>query len=255
MTEDGPGGALVWVRSALFNLCFFGITAAFCLAAIPTLLMRRAAVLSMMHRWAWSVVWLLRAICGIRFRLEGTEHLPRPGEPALIAAKHQSAFDTIIWLGLLPAPAYVLKRELLRIPVYGRLAAHAGMIPVDRSAGASAMRHLLRAGREAAGRGAQIVIFPEGTRTAPGERVPYQPGVAALAAATGLPVIPAAIDSGRVWGRRAFRKRPGTITLAILPPIPAGTTRDTLMRSLEHTIENATDMLMLRDGAVDSFVD
>ncbi|MBX9700302.1 MAG: 1-acyl-sn-glycerol-3-phosphate acyltransferase [Acetobacteraceae bacterium] len=246
---------MVWLRSALFNLCFFGLTAVIAIAALPTLLAPRGAVLWMMRQWAWLVVGLLRVVCGIRFRVTGAEHLPPPGSPALIAAKHQSAFDTIIWLGLLPDPAYVLKRELLRIPVYGQLARHARMIAVDRSAGASAMRHLLREGAAAAEAGRQIVIFPEGTRVAPGERIPYQPGVAALAAATRLPVIPAATDSGLLWGRRAFRKRPGLITLSILPALPAGLRRDGLMGRLEAAIETESERLLRRAVSVDSLVD
>lgn len=248
-------GALVWIRSGLFNICFFGVTALILLLALPTLLMPRPAVLWTMRAWAVVVIFLLRVICDIRFRVLGAEHLPPAGTPALIAAKHQSAFDTILWLGLLPATAYVLKRELLRIPIYGRLAEHAGMIAVDRSAGASAMRHLLRAGQVAAETGRQIVIFPEGTRVAPGERVPYQPGVLALAAATRLPVIPAAIDSGLRWGRRHFRKRPGTITLSILPPLPVGLPRAELLRRLTDVIETETDRLMRQDLPVDEPVD
>lgn len=255
MMSRAADGPLVWIRSAIFNLCFFGLTAVIAVLALPTLLMPRAAALRIMRFWAWSVVGLLRAICGIRFRLLGARHLPAQGLPALIAAKHQSAFDTIIWLGLLPAPAYVLKQELLRIPVYGALARHAGMIAVDRAAGAGAMRHLLRAGREAAAAGRQIVIFPEGTRVAPGDRVPYQPGIAALAAATHLPVIPAAIDSGLLWGRRAFRKRPGTITLSILPPLPPGLPRPELLARLDDLIETETDRLMHQAEPVDESVD
>ncbi len=248
MTRQDDVGLLIWVRSAAFNLCFFGLTGLIAILALPTLLMPRRAVLRMMRLWASSVVWLLRGICGIRFRLLGAEHLPPAGTPGLIAAKHQSAFDTIIWLGLLDAPAYVLKQELLRIPAYGALARHAGMIAVDRQAGASAMRHLLRAGQEAAAAGRQIVIFPEGTRVAPGESVPYQSGIVALAAATKLPIIPAAIDSGMLWGRRAFRKRPGTITLSVLPPLPVGLPRAALMDRLTSVIEAETNRLLRQDS-------
>lgn len=255
MIPRQDGGVLLWIRSAIFNVCFFSVTALIAVTSLPTLLMPRGAVFWIMRVWAWSVVWLLRSICGIRFRVIGAEHLPPPGAAALIAAKHQSAFDTIIWLGLVPRPAYVLKRELLRIPAYGRLAQHAGMIAVDRSAGASAMRHLLRAGQEAAADGRQIVIFPEGTRVAPGDRVPYQPGIVALATATKLPVIPAAIDSGLLWGRRAFRKRPGTITLSILPPLPAGLPRSTLLERLTSVIEAETDRLLREAQPVDEMVD
>ena len=242
-----------WLRSALFNLLFFTITASLTVLATPLLLVPRRLVVVVVRHWAGLILWLLRTICGVRIAVTGREHLPTAG-PALIAAKHQSAFDTIVWLRLLPDPAYVLKRELLLLPFWGWLARKARMIPVDRSAGAAAMRHLLRAGQAAAAAGRQMVIFPEGTRTAPGARVPYQPGVAALAAATGLPVIPVATDSGLVWGRRSFRKHPGTITLAVLPPLPARLKREALMARLEAEIESETDRL-LAGRRVDNFVD
>lgn len=249
------GGVLLWLRSLLFNLCFYVLTAAMALGAMPLMLAPRPWMIVLMRMWGRLVLAVLRGVCGIRFRLEGAEHLPPPGTPALIAAKHQSAFDTIIWLALLPDAAYVLKRELLHIPLYGQITRKARMIAVDRSAGASAMRELLRGGRAAAEAGRQIVIFPEGTRVAPGHRVPYQPGIAALAAATGLPVIPAATDSGRCWGRRAFRKRAGLITLRVLPPLPAKLRREALMRQLEACIETETDRLLGIEGPVENLVD
>jgi 1-acyl-sn-glycerol-3-phosphate acyltransferase len=234
---------MLWLRSALFNLLFFTLTAILAVVALPVLVLPRRSMLWIFHAWSWMVVMLLRTICGIRLRVTGTEHLPRDGA-ALVAAKHQSAFDTIVWLGLLPRPAYVLKRELLWIPIYGWLVRRARMIAVDREAGGAAMRHLMRAGRQAAAEGRQMVIFPEGTRVAPGAHVPYQPGIAALAAVTGLPVIPVATDSGLHWGRRAFHKRPGTITVAILPPLPAGLRREALLQRLEAVIEAETARLV-----------
>lgn len=237
-----------WLRSALFNLVFFGLTAVMAVGMLPMLALPRRRMLPVLRLWARLAVGMLRGICGIRLRVTGREHLPPPGQAALVAANHQSAFDTIIWLALLPDAAYVLKRELLRIPVYGVLARHAEMIAVDRAAGAAAMRGLIRDGRAAAGAGRQILIFPEGTRVAPGERVPYQPGFAALAAATGLPVIPAATDSGHCWGRRAFRKRPGTITLSILPPLPAGLGRDALVAALGAAIDSEATRLARAAG-------
>jgi 1-acyl-sn-glycerol-3-phosphate acyltransferase len=210
-------------------------------------------MLRLMRLWALFVMALLRGVCGIGLRVTGAEHLPVDGA-ALVAAKHQSAFDTVVWFALLPDTAYVLKRELFDVPVWGWLARGAGMIAVDRMAGASAMRHLLRAGKLAAAEGRQMVIFPEGTRVPPGERRPYQPGVAALAAATGLPVIPVATDSGLRWGRRAFHKRPGVITVAVLPPLPAGLRRDALLPLLEEAIEPAT-LRLLQSSTVDNLVD
>jgi 1-acyl-sn-glycerol-3-phosphate acyltransferase len=173
-------------------------------------------------------------ICGIRLEVRGMEHLP-PG-PALLASRHQSAFDTLVWLTLVPSCCYVLKRELLRIPLFGPLIPLTGMIAIDRSGGASALRGLMREGVRAAREGRQIVIFPEGTRAAPGATLPLQPGIAALASSTGLPVIPVVTDSGRYWGRRAFRKHPGTIHIELLPPLPAGLRREELMRRLTDAL-------------------
>jgi 1-acyl-sn-glycerol-3-phosphate acyltransferase len=241
-----------WLRSILFNLLFFGGTPIVALLMLPLALGPRQWLVAPMRWWAHSTVLLLQWVCGIHVRVTGLEHLP-PGA-ALLAAKHQSAFDTVVWLWLLPKPVYVLKQELLRIPLYGWLARRAGMIAVDRSGGAVAMRQLLRAGRMAAMEGRQIVIFPEGTRVAPGARVPYQPGVAALAAATGLPVVPVATDSGLYWGRRSFRKDPGTITVALLPPLAPGLKRDALLAALTAAIEPETDRLLAARG-VDNLVD
>src|SRR3712207_6184370 len=141
---------MTWLRSALFNLCFFTASVAIAVAMLPLLLAPRRALRAAVQAWARLVLAMLRALCGIGLRVTGREHLPAEGGPALIAAKHQSAFDTVVWLALLPDPAYVLKRELLDIPVWGWLARGTGMIAVDRLAGSSAMRHLLRAGQAAA---------------------------------------------------------------------------------------------------------
>lgn len=234
---------MTWLRSVLFNIAFFGSTAVVAVCSIPVLLAPSHWMMHPIRFWAWLVVQELRFICGIRVRVTGREFLPRQG-PGLIAAKHQSAFDTIVWLLLVPHCAYVLKKELLQIPVYGWLVTKAGMISVDRAAGSAAMRHLLKAGKAAAAAGRQLVIFPEGTRVAPNGHAPYQPGIAALATATGLPVVPVATDSGMLWGRRAFIKRPGTITISVLPPLPAGLPRTELMQRLEAVIEAESDRLM-----------
>jgi 1-acyl-sn-glycerol-3-phosphate acyltransferase len=176
-------------------------------------------------------VWGARVICGIRVELSGIEHLPPTG-PALLACQHQSAFDTIVWLSLVPRAAYVVKQELTRLPLFGPLLTPAGMIPVDRRGGAAALRGMLHAAGAARDAGKHLIIFPEGTRVAPGETVPLQPGVAAIARHLDLPVIPVATDSGLCWGRRAFLKRPGTIHIAIGTPIPAATRRDAMLDAI-----------------------
>jgi 1-acyl-sn-glycerol-3-phosphate acyltransferase len=192
------------------------------------------------------MLWGLRVICGIRVKVSGLE---RVGDSAaLIASRHQSAFDTIVWLTLVPRCCYVMKRELLAVPLFGPLMPLAGMIAVDRHGGAGALRALLRDGERAAREGQQIVIFPEGTRADPAAMLPLQPGVAALAVRTHLPVIPVATDSGRFWGRRAFHKRAGTIQIRLLEPIPAGIGRAQLMQRLEAALRS--DVVENSVGAV-----
>ncbi|WP_428485086.1 lysophospholipid acyltransferase family protein [Rhodopila sp.] len=225
---------MITLRSALFNLWFFTVTFFITLLAALTRMIAPRHVLSVAMVWARIMVVAVRIICGIRLEVSGLQHIP-PGA-ALIASRHQSAFDTLVWLTLLPRCCYVVKRELLRIPLFGPLMISAGMIAVDRSAGGSAVRALLRQGENAVREQRQIVIFPEGTRAAPGNIGELQPGIAALAARTGLPVIPVATDSGRCWGRRAFRKRPGVIRIMVGPPISAASGRVELMRSLRSSM-------------------
>jgi 1-acyl-sn-glycerol-3-phosphate acyltransferase len=162
--------------------------------------------------------------------------------------KHQSAWDTLILPVVLHDPAIVLKRELLWVPIYGWYAARAGSIAIDRGGRAAALRRMVARARASVAEGRPVVIFPEGTRTAPGRHLPYQPGVAALYQALGLPLVPAAVNSGLFWGRRSFLKRPGRITLAFLDPIPPGLPRRRLMPELESRIETATAALEREAG-------
>ena len=222
---------MMWLRSALFNVWFYGVTFAFVVAGVAVRVAAPDRAVAYSRVWALVVLAGLRALCGITWRVTGREHLPQDG-PVLIAAMHQSAFDTLVWPRLLPRFCFVLKRELTRIPLFGGMLIASGMIAVDRNAGGAAIRDLLRGGDRARAAGRQIVIFPQGTRAAPGEQAVLHPGVAALATRTGLPVIPVVTDSGVCWGRRAFRKRPGVIHVAILPPIAPGLSRDALMARL-----------------------
>lgn len=239
------------IRSGLFNGLFFTVTALTVLFGLPLLAFPPGVMHRYLRGWAKTVLWLLRVVCGIRLRVVGAENLPVHG-PALIAAQHQSAFDTIVWHALLPRPAYVMKEELLRIPGWGAMARHVHSIPVDREGGASALKRLVRGTREAAAAGYQVVIFPEGTRSAPGEVQPWQPGFAAMAGATSLPVVPVATDSGRLWGKRAFTKRAGVLTVAVLPPIPPGLPRAELTRRAEAAVAEASAAL---SGGVDKSVE
>ncbi len=225
-----------FLRSALFNLFFYGLTAVMVLA-LPLVTRRgEAAMQAHIRLWACLVLGAVRRICGISWRVVGQ----LPAGPALIASRHQSAFDTIVWFLLLappaPTPAYVLKRELTRIPLVGGFCTGLGLIVVDRQAGAAAIRTLLRGADAAVRAGRTIVIFPEGTRAPPDRMLPLQPGVAALAQRAGLPVVPVATDSGRHWGRRAFVKNPGTITIEIREALPSGLPREALMDALAASL-------------------
>lgn len=222
---------MIILRSALFNAVFFGVTFVLTLAATLARCLAPERVLDVAMLWARILVAAVRIICGIRLEVSGLEKIP--GGAALIASRHQSAFDTFVWLTLLPRCCYVFKDDLLRIPLFGQLIVAAGMISVDRDAGGSAIRALLRGADRAVQEQRQIVIFPEGTRGEPGRPNALQPGIAAMAARTGLPVIPVATNSGRFWGRRAFRKRAGTIRIVIGEPVPPQTDRRALMQALE----------------------
>nr|WP_321983696.1 lysophospholipid acyltransferase family protein [uncultured Lichenicoccus sp.] len=222
--------AVILVRAALFNLYFVLLTLGMGLFAFWVRLFGRRHALRYATLWCQLSIAGLQRICRIRIVLTGREHLP--DGPVLIASQHQSAFDTLVWLTLLPRPAYVMKRELTRLPLVGPMLLLAGMIPVDREAGARALRNLLRETGRAVEDGRQIVIFPEGTRVAAGGVVALQPGIAAMAAHSGLPVVPVATDSGRCWSRQAFIKRPGTIRIAIAPPLPAGLRRQALLDAI-----------------------
>ncbi len=238
------------IRSALFNLWFYGMTTV--MASLGIVVRHRPwpAVVAFAQLWARLALGGLRVLCGVRWKVEGAENLTGAG-PAVIASMHQSAFDTLVWTLLVPAYCYVLKRELTQVPLFGPLLIASGMIPVDRGAGFSAMRGLLRGTDRAIAQSRQIVIFPEGTRVAPGQHVPLLPGVAAIAARSGLPVIPVVTNSGLFWGRKSFWKQPGTIIIRILPALPVGLERDALMAAIESAFRDGAAHL---PGPVDNSV-
>jgi 1-acyl-sn-glycerol-3-phosphate acyltransferase len=231
-----------WARALAFNFAFFAWTGIAGIIGLPFLFTARAATMSFGRFWARGVLLLLRIIVGLDYQIRGLERIPRDG--CIIAMKHQSTWDTLILPVVLGDPACVLKRELLLVPIYGWYAARAGSIAIDRKAGAGALRRMVAAARPIAAQGRPIVIFPEGTRVAPGVRLPYQPGVAALYQALALPLVPAAVNSGLFWGRRSFLKRPGRITLEFLEPIRPGWSRRRVMTELEKRVETATTALL-----------
>jgi 1-acyl-sn-glycerol-3-phosphate acyltransferase len=181
--------------------------------------------------WVLYHRWLAARILGIRTRIEGT----RPAGPVLIAAKHQSMFETLEMVAILNEPAVVMKRELADIPAFGWVTRTYGVIPVDRDGGAASLRRLMRAAEDAVAEGRPIVIFPEGTRVPPGEQPPLQPGFAGLYRALRLPVVPLALDSGRLWPKRGW-KCPGIVTMRFGEPIPPGLKRDAIEAAVHREI-------------------
>ena len=212
------------------------------LLALPQLFRSRASMVRHAENWERGLQWLLRKLVGLDYQVRGKDRIPR--QVVIFAVKHQSAWDTIAAHLLVKDPAIALKQELTKVPIFGRCLIHAGMIRLDRGNGAQALRSLIEGGRQAAARGSPILIFPEGTRTPPGEKGRYHPGVAALYRQLGLPVVPVALNSGLYWGRRSFAKRPGTILVEFLDPIQPGLDRKAFMSELEDRIESATARLI-----------
>ena len=223
------------LRSLLFVVLVVTSMVVAAVGFLPVLLFSRRAAGSVTRWFAGYILALLRPLCGVTVRITGLEHLR--GGPVLIAAKHQSALETYVLTARLPDASFVLKREIVRVPLVGWYIAGIDPIAVDRGAGASALRSMVKGAKAAAAQGRSIVIFPEGTRTRPGQRAPYHPGVAALYGELGLPVVPMALDTGHVWPRKSLVKHPGTATLAFLEPIPPGMPRRAFLALLEERIE------------------
>lgn len=230
------------LRSLLFNIFFFGWTMLAPILFAPLFLLSSKASLSSGAPWANGVLWLLKICCGIRHEIRGAQHIS--DTPVIYASKHQSAWETVAFLTLLKHPAYVLKRELLRIPLWGWYLWRMKMIAIDRAAGASSLKKMVKQAKAAVADGRPIVIFPEGTRTRPGSTARYHPGTAALYGFLRLPVVPVALNSGLYWGKNSFLKRPGKIVVEFLPPIPAGLPNEEFSARLQQTIETASQRLL-----------
>jgi 1-acyl-sn-glycerol-3-phosphate acyltransferase len=208
-----------FVRSALFALGLVLITPPYALVALATFPLPRMTRYRIISGWSRLVMLMARAIVRIDWRVEGRENLP--ARPSVILAKHQSAWETMAFQLIFPPQVLVLKRELLWIPFFGWGLALMSPIAIDRSRGVAALRAIARRGRERLQQGFWVVVFPEGTRVAPGSSRTYHPGGAWLACAAGATVVPVAHNAGLFWPRNAFLKRPGTVTVRIGPPIDA----------------------------------
>ncbi len=227
-----------YVRSIVFAVLFYGWSTLLSPLYVPLMLLPRRGFWFMAWVWVRSCIAIANATVGIRCEIRGSENLPDGA--FIVASKHQSAWDTLIYNVVFEDCAYVLKRELFWFPFFGWFLWRVGMIGIDRAGGATALKRMVRETRECLAQGRKIIIFPQGTRTVPGVKRAYLPGVAALYGQCDVPVVPVALNSGMFWPRRTFVKRSGTIVLELLPPIMPGLSRREFAAQLEERIETAT---------------
>jgi 1-acyl-sn-glycerol-3-phosphate acyltransferase len=233
---------VIVLRSIIFNVLFYLNVVVHVLLAMLALPLPRRATVGVAKLWGRGCLRLARAICGLNVEWRGLEKIP-PGA-VLVAAKHQSAWDTFALMTVLDDPTYVLKRELTWIPLFGWGLMKGGMIPVDRSAGKEALTGLIARTQAALSEKRQVIIFPEGTRRPPGADPDYKLGIVQLYAACNVPCVPVALNSGLFWPRRRLMRYPGTIIVEVLDPIPAGLPRGQFFRRLQNDIEMATARLI-----------
>lgn len=234
------------LRSVLFNFFFFAGSLFWSVALLWTLALpekKCAKIISAVY--GGYITLIEKYILGLTLEVKGFEHLPKNG-PCIIAAKHQSAFETLKlpYMKDLGYPVIILKKELTHIPFWGWYPARMGLVAIDRGSGMEAMNSITRGCRRALASGRSVIIFPQGTRVAVGAKHPYKVGLAKVYRDTQVPIVPMALNSGVFWGRNAFFKKSGVITFEFLPAIPAGLPPLQVMEQLEKTLEEATERLV-----------
>lgn len=232
----------IFLRSLLFQILFYPTFIFWAMVAIPTLVMKRTAILRVATWWAKTNIFWMRVICNIKVEYRGVEKIPKG--PLLVAAKHQSMWETISLLRFFDEPFFVLKRELLRIPLFGQLLMKADMVAIDRSSGRRALMKMIKRSSEEVRRGRQFLIFPEGTRRPVGAPPNYKAGVGPIYVECAVRCLPVALNSGLFWPRRSFMRYPGTLVMEFLDPLPPGLPREEFMAQIEHVIEEATNRLV-----------
>jgi 1-acyl-sn-glycerol-3-phosphate acyltransferase len=232
----------IFLRSLVFNVLFYLVLVFWIIVALPTFALPVRALFTVAEWWAKSSLFMMRVICNIKVEFRGIEKIPNG--PLLVASKHQSFWETFALLRFFKRPIFILKRQLTWIPVFGQFLIKANMIAIDRTAGAKALLGMTRRARAAVRGGCQLVIFPEGTRTAPGAPPAYKTGVAQLYATCGVPCLPVALNSGLFWPRRTFMRYPGTLVVEFLDPLPPGLPRDEFLARVSTAIEQATGRLV-----------
>jgi 1-acyl-sn-glycerol-3-phosphate acyltransferase len=230
------------IRSLIYVLWLYGSMTVIGLSFGPVAIFSEPVAIKAAETWARAMLWGARVIVGLKLEVRGQQYIPQGA--ALVAAKHQSMLDTIVPFLILHRPSVVLKRELLKLPIFGWFSQRAGMIVVNREAHAAALRSMLKDARKQAANGRPIVIFPEGTRQKPGAPPDYKPGVAALYRDLKLPCVPVALNAGLYWPAHGVVRRPGTVVIEFLPAIPPGLSREAFMAELETRIETASNALL-----------
>lgn len=252
MTAAGPrfacpgglwqNGTMLALRSALFNILFYGLLIGLMLLGLPTLALGRRAVLRLANVWARGSLWLLRTVCGTHVVFRGRENIPAGA--CILASKHQSFLEIIALCSLFPDFSFVLKRELTRIPLFGWYLSVSRQIAVDRARGRAALTEVSRRAVEVLRDGRTLFIFPEGTRRPPDAAPEYKAGIAFIYADTQTCCLPVAINAGLFWPRRSFHRHPGTAVIEFLPVIPAGLPREVFQARMRDAIEGGSCALM-----------
>jgi 1-acyl-sn-glycerol-3-phosphate acyltransferase len=232
----------IFLRSLVYNVLFYLVLAFWLIVAIPTFVMPRWGILFIARCWARSSIFLMRLICNTKVEYRGLEKIPKG--PLIVASKHQSMWETFALLQFFERPLFIVKRELVWIPVFGLFLLKADMIAVDRSAGGRALIRMTRRAGEAVRRGRQLVIFPEGTRTPVGAPPRYKAGVGQVYVDGGVACLPVALNSGLFWPRRTFMRYPGTLVVEFLDLLPPGLSRDQFLARAREVIEDATNRLV-----------
>lgn len=233
---------MIYLRSIAFNVLFYLSTAVWLMIGLPTFFMPYRAIIRVAQAWGRTNLVLLRAVAGIDYEIRGREKIPAGA--LIVASKHQSAWETFALLPLFDNPVYILKRELQWIPIFGWLTIKGRMVPVNRGARAQALAAMTERARTELADKRQLIIFPEGTRRPAGAEPKYKYGVAHLYAAEGVPCLPVALNSGLFWARRSILRRPGTVVVEILDPIPPGLDKEEFFERLQNAIEPATARLI-----------
>ncbi len=236
---------MLFVRSLIFNLVFYLSITLQMLFWIPVyFFLKREDCWNVVRIWGVTSLWFQNRIVGTKFRFDGLENIPEKGG-FIVGGKHQSAWETFALLLFLKDPSYILKRELMYVPLFGWFAAKAKVVSVNRGKRSVALAMMTKAAAKQLKEGRQIVIYPEGTRVLPYSPPKYKFGIAHMYIETGCRVLPAALNSGLFWPRQSFLRYPGTITLRFLPMIEPGLSLDEFRQRLENDIENATNRLMV----------